>query len=172
MRPAIGNFLVIFSDDPSFLLKNITRTGTSKCGIAGNIGLDPNEGSTTELSLRELSVSEGPLVAISSLLAGQIDDLMSGIILVDNFDALLDFRITSFLLGKITEMVIIGGFMSIVLVMKDAVFFDQSFFRRDQLVLTGGSGDNRSITSIAEISELRNDKDVRKMYNNRLFDSL
>ncbi len=168
----ISDFLEIISDNPSSLLKSIMTGGMDEDERASNDQVEANEGSTTTLSLRELSTSEGALVAISSLLVGQIDDLKSGIVLIDNFDALLDFRITRFLLGKIAEGVKVGGLMSIVLVMKDTVFFDQGFFRRDQLVLTGGSGDNRSITSLAEISELRFDKDIRKMYVNGLFDSL
>ncbi|MDA8196873.1 MAG: hypothetical protein M0019_06665 [Actinomycetota bacterium] len=164
------------------LLENIARNTSSKVaeklreflsGVDDSTfgALESNERKDYRLPLSNLSTSEAALLAVSAILASQADMENGGIVAIDNFDTLLDFRVTSLILEKITEYVAGDIFLSLLLGMKETVFFDQSYFRRDQLVLVGNGTNASTITSLAEISELRYDRDVRKMYINRLFDA-
>ncbi|MDA8277484.1 MAG: hypothetical protein M0Z45_04705 [Actinomycetota bacterium] len=165
-------FLEVITPNSIDFLKSLIKSSRHGENSLGDSNQGDADGDSAILSLKALSTSEATLVALSFILGSQIAGDRSGVVVIDNFDCLLDFRITSFILGKIDENIEKDTLKSIILVMKDTVFFDQSFFRRDQLVLVGGKGGNSSVTSLAEISELRYDRDVRKMYINRLFDSL
>ncbi len=172
LLPQLNVFLEAISQNPSELLTNLVRDVSDGDGPSQGTSREVGGEGLTKLSLSYLSTSEAALVAIAGALVSQMAHSGGGVVAIDNFDALLDFRIASFILGKINKAIEDGHLMSVFLGMKDSVFFDQSYFRRDQLVLVGGEGDDSSIISLAEISQLRYDRDVRKMYINRTFDSL